>query len=285
MRVSGGGGADSPARACRFVSRTRGRRPLRLQAANGAAAAILLRSCGLFLRPNGLKWTTAEAFDVWVKISPRACRALFEISTLDARHARPAPLVELPWASLWPRAEISRNRIPAGCKLTYTMGGASPHMASGGSGEQASGTFERQGAGQGRRPRTRARGLAIRRQSVLYSFLLGVGSILIYLSGLKDLPLVTEGVAFIAIGAVGLIMSWTTQDIGQGIKDSVHDDGALTREGLREVTAAVRAVGVTMEQVGASVEAMAKDNREFFRKMLELQGAILDGQGAIRDKP
>ena len=158
-------------------------------------------------------------------------------------------------------------------------------MASGGSGEQASGTFERQGAGQGRRPRTRARGLAIRRQSVLYSFLLGVGSILIYLSGLKDLPLVTEGVAFIAIGAVGLIMSWTTQDIGQGIKDSVHDDGALTREGLREVTAAVRAVGVTMEQVGASVEAMAKDNREFFRKMLELQGAILDGQGAIRDKP
>ena len=37
--------------------------------------------------------------------------------------------------------------------------------------------------GQGHRPRTRARGLAIRRQSVLYTFLLGLGSVLIHLSG------------------------------------------------------------------------------------------------------
>lgn len=60
---------------------------------------------------------------------------------------------------------------------------------------------------RGGRPRASARGLAIRRQSVLYGILLGVGSVLIYLSGLRDQPLVTEGVAFIAIGAVGLIMS------------------------------------------------------------------------------
>ena len=157
-------------------------------------------------------------------------------------------------------------------------------MEGGKSAEQEGGASKRQETGQGRRPRTRARGLAIRRQSILYTFLLGVGSVLIYLSGLRDLPLVSEGVAFIAIGAVGLIMSWTTQDIGQGIKDSVHDDGELTRAGLREVTAAIKEVGASVEKVGASVEAMAKDNREFFKKMVELQGTILEKQDAILNR-
>ena len=78
---------------------------------------------------------------------------------------------------------------------------------------------------------------------------------MIYLGGLRDLPLITEGVAFIAIGAVGLIMSWTTQDIGQGIKDAVREDceltrkalskalredGELTRKALRELVEAVK---------------------------------------------
>ena len=141
---------------------------------------------------------------------------------------------------------------------------------------------------QGRRPRIRARGLAIRRQSVLYTFLVGLGAVLIHLSGLRDLPLVTEGVAFIAIGAVGLIMSWTTQDIGQGIKDAVREDGELTRkelrimaEAVREVGAGVERVGAGVERVGAGVEAMSKDNREFFRQMLESQNRIQETQSVI----
>ena len=93
-------------------------------------------------------------------------------------------------------------------------------------------------------PRPRARGLTIRRQSVLYTILVGLGSALNYLSGLRDLPLITEGTAFMAMGAVGLIMSWTTQGIGQSIKDAVREDGELTRtalrEGLRELVEAVK---------------------------------------------
>ena len=168
------------------------------------------------------------------------------------------------------------------------------------------------GAGQadeakagGGRPRASARGLAIRRQSVLYTMLLGLGSVLIYLSGLRDLPLVTEGVAFIAIGAVGLIMSWTTQDVGRGIRDAIREDGDKTRGRLDSVVEAVDRVGASVEKVGenvekvgesvekvgesvekvaASVVAMSKDNRDFFRQMLEIQKSILDSQKSILER-
>ena len=161
------------------------------------------------------------------------------------------------------------------------------------------------GAGQadeaeagGGRPRASARGLAIRRQSVLYTMLLGLGSVLIYLSGLRDMPLVTEGVAFMAIGAVGLIVSWTTQDVGQGIRDAIREDGDKTRGRLDSVVEAVDRVGVSVEKVGenvekvgenvekvaASVDAMSKDNRDFFRQMLEIQKSILDSQKSILER-
>ena len=154
------------------------------------------------------------------------------------------------------------------------------------------------GAGQadeaeagGGRPRASARGPAIRRQSVLYTMLLGLGSVLIHLSGLRDLPLVTEGVAFIAIGAVGLIMSWTTQDVGQGIRDAIREDGDKTRGRLDSVVEAVDRVGASVEKVGenvekvaASVDAMSKDNRDFFRQMFEIQKSILDSQKSILER-
>ena len=107
-------------------------------------------------------------------------------------------------------------------------------MADGEGAGRPGGVDDGGGGESGPVPRPRARGLAIRRQSVLYTFLIGLGSVLIYLSGLRNLPLITEGAAFIAIGVVGLIMSWTTQDIGQGIKDAVREDGELTRKALRE---------------------------------------------------
>ena len=116
--------------------------------------------------------------------------------------------------------------------------------------------------------------MVIRRQSFLYIFLIGLGFVLIHMSNLRNPQLVTEGVAFIVIGIVGLIMSWTTHDVGQGIRDAVVEDGDKTRDRLDDVVAAI-------DRVGASVDAMSKDNKDFFRQMLERQDAILERQDAM----
>ena len=129
----------------------------------------------------------------------------------------------------------------------------------------------------GDRPRASARGLAIRRQSVLYGILLGVGSVLIYL---RDLPLVTEGVAFMAIGAVGLIMSWTTQDVSQGIRGAIREDGDRTRARLDSVVEAVDRVGASVDAAAKRQDAAAKESRDFFKQMLDRQDAAAKRQDA-----
>ena len=157
---------------------------------------------------------------------------------------------------------------------------------------------------EGGRPHVRARSLVIRRQSFLYIFLIGLGFVLIHMSNLRNPQLVTEGVAFIVIGIVGLIMSWTTHDVGQGIRDAVVEDGDKTRDRLDDVVAAIDRVGASVEKVGASVEkvgasvekvgasvekvgasvdAMSKDNKDFFRQMLERQDAMAEKQDAMME--
>ena len=134
---------------------------------------------------------------------------------------------------------------------------------------------------EGGRPHVRARSLVIRRQSFLYIFLIGLGFVLIHMNNLRNPQLVTEGVVFIVIGIVGLIMSWTTHDVGQGVRDAVVEDGDKTRDRLDDVVAAIDRVGASVEKVGASVDAMSKDNKDFFRQMLERQDAILERQDAM----
>ena len=47
------------------------------------------------------------------------------------------------------------------------------------------------------------------------------------------------------MGAVGLIMSWTTQEIGQGIKGAVSEDGGRTWGKIADMTEEIKNAGST----------------------------------------
>ena len=56
--------------------------------------------------------------------------------------------------------------------------------------------------------------------------------------GLYDNPFfVVEGIAFIIVGGVGLVMSWTTMDVGNQLKKSVLKDGRKSRKYLKKIVA------------------------------------------------
>ena len=96
--------------------------------------------------------------------------------------------------------------------------------------------------------------------------------------------LISEGVAFIMVGAVGLIMSTTTTDIGQGLMRAVREEGdktralnrelfrdfmeALLREG-RQTRAMIGDVGKQIGDVGKQIGDVGKQIGELSRKIDE----------------
>ena len=63
----------------------------------------------------------------------------------------------------------------------------------------------------------------------IYLSLIAAGAYFIAASGLERPHLISEGAAFIMVGAVGLIMSTTTTDIGQSLMLAVREEGRKTR--------------------------------------------------------
>ena len=135
-------------------------------------------------------------------------------------------------------------------------------------------------------------------------------------NGLEKLHPISKGAAFIRVGAVGLIMSTATTDIGQNIMFAIREEGDKTRalqnetttrlievireegdktrtviaengartdERLDRMTSAVvsvsndiKAVSNDIKAVSNDIKAMSADNRKFFRQMLEAQNRILE---------
>ena len=162
-------------------------------------------------------------------------------------------------------------------------------------------TLRRVGGGVRRR--------TIRRQLYIYLSLITAGFGFIVESGLEKMHLISEGVAFIMVGVVGLIMSMTTTDIGQGLMHAVREEGDKTRsqfkvivadfmEAVREdgrqtralieerdmrmekrmdrMSGAIEAMSGEIKAMSGEIKAMSGDNREFFRQMLVTQNRILE---------
>ena len=93
------------------------------------------------------------------------------------------------------------------------------------------------GARQGRfrRTGTGARRQIIRRQNLIYAILMGTGLYFIVARTLGLADYLSHGIAFILVGGAGLIMSLTSMDIGEGLKDAVKEDGAQTRAAITEL--------------------------------------------------
>ena len=114
----------------------------------------------------------------------------------------------------------------------------------------------------------------------------------------------SHGIAFITVGVVGFIMSLTTADIGQSLKDAIREEGAETRaviidlsermdarlaamdermdarlaamdermeERDRRMEERDRRMEERLERMSTTVETISKDNRAFFKQILYTQ--------------
>ena len=80
-------------------------------------------------------------------------------------------------------------------------------------------------------------------------------------------------------------------ELGEGIMNAIHEEGRQTRESIdalgRQTRESIDALGQRMEErdarmdkrldrMSATIETMSRDNRDFFRQMLEAQNRILE---------
>ena len=90
--------------------------------------------------------------------------------------------------------------------------------------------------------------------------LIGTGAYFVAESGLEKLHLISEGVALILVGIVGLIMSTTTTDIGQSLMLAVREEGKTTRAVNRKlVKHMVKVLDNTVREEGRQTRAAIEE--------------------------
>ncbi len=100
--------------------------------------------------------------------------------------------------------------------------------------------------------KNRIRTNLIRKQQAIFLLMLAIGIGLLLASPLSGRYLVAEGIAFMLVGVAGLIMSWTTFDIGAGIKEVVREVGRENREAMDSLAASQKEMAASMDRMAAS---------------------------------
>jgi len=108
---------------------------------------------------------------------------------------------------------------------------------------------------------------------------------------LGEPALVGEAAAFIMVGGVGLIMSLTSMDIGQSLKEAVREEGDKTRAALRDTFEAMdkrmeerdkrmeerdKRIEESLDRMSTAIETLARESSGIFKHMLETQNRILE---------
>ena len=117
--------------------------------------------------------------------------------------------------------------------------------------------------------KNRIRTSLIRKQQAIFLIMLATGIGLLLASPLSGRYLVAEGIAFMLVGVAGLLMSWTTFDIGAGIKEVVREVGRENREAMdslaasqKEIAASQKEIAVSQKEMAASMDRMADSQKE-----------------------
>ena len=127
---------------------------------------------------------------------------------------------------------------------------------------------------------------------------MGTGLHFIVIRTLGWADYLSHAIAFILVGGAGLIMSLTSMDIGEGLKDAVREDGAQTRAAIIELGKLMeerdkrivnqlvamdkrmeerdKRMEERMDRMITTVESISRDNKAFFKQMLEAQNRILE---------
>ena len=69
--------------------------------------------------------------------------------------------------------------------------------------------------------------------------------------------LISEGIAFIIIGLVGTIMSWTTFEIGSSIKELVREVGVQNQEALKSIENTLKNATESQDRIATSQDRIA----------------------------
>lgn len=118
----------------------------------------------------------------------------------------------------------------------------------------------------------------VRKQQFIFIAMLGVGAALIIASQLTNPLLISNGIAFITIGFVGILMSWTTFDIGSSIKEAVYEVGKQNKEALDMLAQSNERMIQSQERSEKFQERMIQSQErtaETQKKTLELLERIL----------
>ena len=87
--------------------------------------------------------------------------------------------------------------------------------------------------------------------------------------------LAAEGIAFMLVGLAGLLMSWTTFDIGAGIKEVVREVGRENREALnRTLDRILEAQRESQKETRDLIAESQKETRDLMGRMTESQDSI-----------
>ena len=114
----------------------------------------------------------------------------------------------------------------------------------------------------------------IRKQQAIFLLMLAIGIGLLLTSPLSGRYLVAEGIAFMLVGVAGLIMSWTTFDIGAGIKEVVREVGRDNREALDSLAASQKEMAASMDRMAASQKETQEMVAASMDRMSESQNNI-----------
>ena len=107
----------------------------------------------------------------------------------------------------------------------------------------------------------------IRKQHVIFVAMVIVGTFLTVMSQLTDQRLLSEGIAFIIVGFVGMLMSWTTMDIGASIKEAIYDVG-------RQNLTALESIAKSLNEITESLNEISNSQNEFAKSLNEIKDIL-----------
>ena len=126
---------------------------------------------------------------------------------------------------------------------------------------------------------SKVRAKLVRKQQTIFLAMLAVGAGLVAASLLLDREMIGQGIAFILVGFAGMLMSWTTFDIGAGIKEAIHEVGRENQKALDSLSESQKQISESVDRMSESVDRMS----ESVDRMSESQERMSESQKQISE--
>ena len=101
-----------------------------------------------------------------------------------------------------------------------------------------------------------------------------VGASLMAASQFIDQRLLSEGIAFIIVGLVGMLMSWTTFDIGTSIREAIHEVGRQNQRALDSLAESQKDIARMLERITKSQDDIAKSQDDIAKSQDDIKDIL-----------